>query len=114
MKRIGIFTALLSLFLSPSFLFAQAPEISKDDELKETLESAFSSSNAIHARFDERFFWDESSEVRVAVENGVVTLRGIVPTHEAKEAYIKIAEQTPGVEEVNAKIRVIPTARKVD
>ena len=111
MKHAGIFVLLLSLLFSSSFLFAESAQ---DLQLKQTLEEAFTNSNEIHARFDDNFFWDETSNVHVLVENGIVTLKGIVTTYEAKKGFIKIAQQTPGVQEVVEKIRVIPSPRKVD
>lgn len=111
MKRFTVLSALLFSLAFAMNLFAQSSE---DLELKQTLEQAYRNSNEIHARFDSRFFWDESQNVRVNVESGVVTLRGIVQTDEAKRTFIQIAEETPGVKEVKAKIRVIPSARKVD
>ncbi len=110
MKRFTLLVFVFSLFVvSP--LFAQS---ASDLELKQTLEESFRNSNEIHARFDDNFYWSETSSIRVEVLNGVVSLRGIVTNFESKSAYIKIAETTPGVTEVVAKIRVIPSARKVD
>lgn len=111
MNRLIALAFLLSSLFVASNSMAQSAQ---DAELKQTLEEAFNNSNEIHARFDDNFFWDETSNVRVKVAEGVVTLRGIVTSTEAKRGFIKIAEQTPGVKEVVAKIRVIPTARKVD
>lgn len=111
MNRFGLIAIVLQLFLFPSFICA---ETFGDLELQQTLEKSFQNSNEIHARFDERFYWDESSNVRVSVKDQVVTLRGIVSNYEARNAFIKIAETTPGVKEVVAKIRVVPNARKVD
>ncbi|HEX9017025.1 MAG TPA: BON domain-containing protein [Chloroflexota bacterium] len=45
-------------------------------------------------------------EIRVEVENGVATLRGLVQSLEDAEAAEAVASTVPGVEEVNEEIRV--------
>jgi len=111
MKSLKKKTAFFALLLMASPVCAGPAE---DESLKQTLEEAFRTSNEIHARFDTRYFWDDSSSVKVLVKDGVVTLRGIVQTFEARRGFIRIARETAGVSEVIEKIRVIPSARKVD
>lgn len=85
-----------------------------DERIKQKLEEQYAESKEIHGRYDARYYWDTSDQVKIEVMDGVVTLRGLVQDSEAKRAYERIARETPGVKEVVVKIRVVPSERKVD
>lgn len=102
---------LFALFAVPKFSFADSAE---DAQIKQSLQQEYDASKEIHARFVDRYYWDESPEVRIEVHDGLVTLRGFVENSLAKEWYEKIARETPGVKDVVVNIRVVPVERKVD
>lgn len=49
------------------------------------------------------------ANVNVAVQNGVVTLSGAVPSSDVELAAMKIANETPGVKRVNDQMKVDPS-----
>lgn len=108
------FLMTLAAVLSLSAPLAAQVDPGEDAALKARLEEQFRDSKEIHARFVDRYYWDNSPQIQVEVMNGNVILRGFVQDSEAKEAYEKIARQTPGVKNVDVRIRVIPSERKVD
>ena len=109
-KLLMIFAAVLAISAVPS-----AWADPKDDlQIKEQLLQQFRDSKEIHARFDDNYYWDNSSQIQVDVQGGNVVLRGFVQDSEAKQAYEKITRTTPGVKNVDVRIRVVPSARKVD
>jgi len=73
----------------------------------------------LEAAIEERLCGDsrfESAQIRIAVDNGVVTLSGDVKTYEQKHAAIQIAQQTEGVRGVadDLLVHVVSAHRRTD
>lgn len=66
-----------------------------DDQLATYVQSRFFADNGIRA-----------SEIDVAAENGVVTLRGTVANEEARQHAMNVAKEVEGVRSVNDQLRV--------
>ena len=71
--------------------------------------------SAISAKINARYMKDSrvsAMDIDVDTYNGVVTLKGNVPSYESKKRAISIAKRVEGVREVRSELNVIPPAGK--
>jgi osmotically-inducible protein OsmY len=71
----------------------------------------------ITARVKSKLLWNRNTNglaINVTTSNGVVTLKGKAPSDAQRDLAVLLAENTPGVESVEAKLDVVPEPGKTE